>query len=137
MLIFYTTGTRPKTVGHSDDSSPISKSKASSSRTAKINRSALQSRLDVLRTSLDFELEDQPSSTQPSTEPSPRRYLPQLPDPEYETDTLSSPSVTRRGAMSPSLASVASGSTTASGTDAVRRRNLEWDSGADLGYYEG
>ena len=91
-------------------------------------------RLDVLRNSLEYALgSDELSSVQsPSTaEPSPRlpRSLPRLPVHDVE-EVETSPSVTRRGAMSPSMASVTSGSTTASGVEGQRR--LEWDSGADL-----
>lgn len=124
-------GERPTTVGHADDS-PKPKSR--------IDRSTLQGRLESLRSSLDFELEEH-SSAQASVEHSPRRYLPRVPTTGYpdqeDVESMPSPSVTRRGALSPSIASVASGSTTASGTtDPLRRRNLEWDSGADLGYAE-
>ncbi len=118
-------GERPKTVGHADDAP----------RPTRIDRSALQGRLETLRASLDFDM-DEESSAQPSSEPSPRRYLPRVPTTDEDIESFPSPSVTRRGgALSPSIASVASGSTVASGTD-PRRRNLEWDSGADLGYFE-
>lgn len=126
-------GERPKTVGQSDDSP------RTAAGAARINRNVLQGRLEDLRTSLEFALgSDELSSAQQSTEPSPRRFLPRVP-PGYseldDNDSMASPSVARRGAMSPSMASVTSGSTTASGpTEGLRRRNLEWDSGADLGY---
>ena len=126
-------GARPRTVGHADDSPNV---KARSI----IERKLLQGRLEALKTSLDFEADPEASaassSAQASTEPSPRRYLPRIPPAEHdEVESQPSPSVTRRGggAMSPSIASVASCSTTASGTDAQR---LQWDNGADLGYYD-
>ena len=97
-------GARPRTVGHSDDSPKVQ------SR-SKIDRNALRGRLEVLRTSLDFELDPEvsgatsASSAQASNEPSPRRYLPRIPPAETdEVESNPSPSVTRRaGAMSPSI----------------------------------
>ena len=75
---------------------------------------------------------DEVSSTKtPSTaEPSPRQRhrVPTNDADEVET----SPSVTRRGAMSPSMASVTSVSTTASGIDGPQ--GLQWDYTEDLNY---
>lgn len=128
-------GERPKTVGQSDDGPKIA------APAVKINRNVLQGRLEDLRSSLEHALgSDELSSAQQSTEVSPRRYLPRLPmgglsvSEHEDTESMPSPSITRRGALSPSMASVTSGSTTASGAEGLRRRNLEWDSGADLGY---
>ena len=90
--------------------------------------------MDDLRYSLQLATlgSDEVSSTQtPSTaEPSPRQRhrVPTNDADEVET----SPSVTRRGAMSPSMASVTSGSTTASGVDGTQ--GMTWDYIADLNY---
>ena len=65
-------GERPKPMGHEKPR-------------PKIDRNALQGRLESLRTSLDFELDEQTS-----TEPSPRRYLPRVPS--GDEVELSSPS---------------------------------------------
>ena len=81
----------------------------------------------------------------------PQRFLPRLPNNEDEI-IETSPAMTRRGAMSPSVASgifslfsfffhfsnffsflVTSGSTNASGVDGNQRR-LDWDPLADFGY---
>ena len=91
-------GERPITVGH--DSPKQSKRPQVPSRTA------IQNRLEDLKSSLDFaaQASDELSSAQASTEPSPRRYLPRVPlgGDQDEAESLASPSVARRGAMSPS-----------------------------------
>ena len=121
-------GERPITVGHA--------SAKQNKRPVVPSRSAIQNRLEDLKFSLDFaaQASDELSSAQASTEPSPRRYLPRVPlgsDQDEGSENLASPLVSRRGAMSPST-SVASGSTNAS-QEGTFRRNLWWDSGADLG----
>ena len=121
-------GERPITVGHA--------SPKQNKRPVVPSRSAIQNRLEDLKFSLDFaaQASDELSSAQASTEPSPRRYLPRVPlgsDQDEGSENLASPLVSRRGAMSPST-SVASGSTNAS-QEGTFRRNLWWDSGADLG----
>ena len=91
--------------------------------------------MDDLRYSLQLATlaSDEVSSTQtPSTaEPSPRQRHRVLPTNDAD-DVETSPSVTRRGAMSPSMASVTSGSTTASGVDGTQ--GMTWDYIADLNY---
>ena len=124
-----TRGERPQTVGH--DSPKQSKRPA-------FSRDEMQIRLEQAKNSLEFAAagSDYLSSAQASTEPSPRRYLPRVPlggTDQDEAESLASPSVTRRGAMSPGQTSVTSGSTTASGAEGTHRRNLWWDSGADIG----
>ena len=63
-----------------------------------MDRNAMQGRLEVLRTSLDFGQDSEAlSSEQASTEPSPRRYLPRIPAAEQDDmESVPSPSVTRR-----------------------------------------
>ena len=95
-------------------------------------------RLDDLRYSLQLATlasADEVSSTQtPSTaEPSPRQQRHRVPNINNDADEIeTSPSITRRGAMSPSMASVTSGSTTASGVDGTH--GMTWDYIADLNY---
>lgn len=95
-------------------------------------------RLDDLRYSLQLATlasADEVSSTQtPSTaEPSPRQQRHRVPNINNDADEVeTSPSITRRGAMSPSMASVTSGSTTASGVDGTQ--GMTWDYIADLNY---
>ena len=121
-------GERPITVGHA--------SPKQNKKPVVPSRTQIQNRLEDLKYSLDFAAQastDELSSAQASTEPSPRRYLPRVPlgSDQDEVENLASPLVSRRGAMSPST-SVASGSTNAS-QEGTFRRNLWWDSGADLG----
>ena len=86
-------GARPRTVGHADDSP-----KMQSQLQSIMDRNAMQGRLEVLRTSLDFGQDSEAlSSEQASTEPSPRRYLPRIPAAEQDDiESVPSPSVTRR-----------------------------------------
>ena len=86
-------GARPRTVGHADDSP-----KMQSQLQSIMDRNAMQGRLEVLRTSLDFGQDSEAlSSEQASTEPSPRRYLPRIPTAEQDDmESVPSPSVARR-----------------------------------------
>lgn len=142
-------GERPTTVGQSDDSvqsrmmGAVARPLASSggqpgSRRSDLKKNALQGRLEDVRFSLEFATTADEMSQPSTTEPSPRRNLPRIPsDAQATTDgdsvsSLPSPSTGRR-ATSPSVASVTSGTSSVEG-QMRRRRNLEWDSGADLGY---
>ena len=80
-------------MGHADDSP-----KMQSQLQSIMDRNAMQGRLEVLRTSLDFGQDSEAlSSEQASTEPSPRRYLPRIPAAEQDDmESVASPSVTRR-----------------------------------------
>ena len=154
-------GQRPKTVGQSDDS-PRVKRLPPPPAAARRQLPNLQDRMEDLRVSL--ELAGITSTDElASTDPSPRvlpamtreQYLQESSDAYFQsvsdhdltggtlTDQDSvvgsvpqSPSTARTAdrATSPSMASVTSGHSAASSVGGVVRRNLEWDSGADLGY---